>query len=372
MRIDRVALNVALAVAVVFLAGVAWRAVPYVEAALLGWNAEPRVIAARGDLASDEAATIALFEAAQGSVVSVSTAARVVDPFTRDAVDVPRGTGSGFVWDEAGHVVTNHHVVAGASGAVVRLADGRSFRARVVGDDPRHDLAVLRPVSGPLGGAQPLPIGTSADLRVGQKVFAIGNPFGLDFTLTTGVVSALERELPTERVVIRGLIQTDAAINPGNSGGPLLDSAGRLIGVNTAIYSPSGTNAGIGFAVPVDTVNRVVPQLIARGRYAPPVLGVSVDMRADALARRRGLEGALVLGVEPGSPADRAGLLPARMTADGGLVPGDAIVALGGSEVEDAGDLLAALDLFRPGDTVPLTVLREGARVEIEVTLAAG
>ena len=372
MRIDRVALRVALAVVVVFLAGVAWRAVPWVEAALIGRNAEPRVIAARGDLASDEAATIALFEAAQGSVVSVSTAARVVDPFTRDAVDVPRGTGSGFVWDEAGHVVTNHHVVAGASGAVVRLADGRSFRARLVGDDPTHDLAVLRIGSGPLRGVPPLPIGTSADLQVGQKVFAIGNPFGLDFTLTTGIVSALERELPSELVTIRGLIQTDAAINPGNSGGPLLDSAGRLIGVNTAIYSPSGSSAGIGFAVPVDTVNRVVPQLIAQGRYTPPVLGVSVDPRADAVARRQGVEGVLVLGVEPGSPAERAGLVPARITSGGGLVPGDAIVALGGSEIEGAGDLLAALDLFRAGDTVPVSVLRDGRRVEVEVTLEAG
>ena len=371
---DRVAMRVALAAVVVFLAGAAWRALPHLEALVLGWNAEPRVIAARGDLADDEAATIALFEAAQGSVVSVSTAERVVDPFTRDAVDVPRGTGSGFVWDGAGHVVTNHHVVAGASAAVVRLADGRTFRARLVGDAPSHDLAVLRIEAGPLsGGVPPLPVGTSGDLRVGQKVFAIGNPFGLDFTLTTGVVSALERELPTGRgLAIRGLIQTDAAINPGNSGGPLLDSAGRLIGVNTAIYSPSGSSAGIGFAVPVDTVNRVVPQLIARGSYAPPILGVSVDPRADAVARRRGVEGALVLGVEPGSPAALAGLQPARMTSGGGLIPGDAIVALGGAVVEGAGDLVAALDLLSAGDTVPLTVLRGGERVEVAVTLAAG
>ena len=373
---DRIAMRVALAAVVVFLAGAAWRALPHLEALVLGWNAEPRVVAARGDLADDEAATIALFEAAQGSVVSVSTAERVVDPFTRDAVDVPRGTGSGFVWDEAGHVVTNHHVVAGASGAVVRLADGRTFRARLVGDAPSHDLAVLRIETGPLSGGVPaLPVGTSGDLRVGQKVFAIGNPFGLDFTLTTGVVSALERELPGGgpggRGAIRGLIQTDAAINPGNSGGPLLDSAGRLIGVNTAIYSPSGSNAGIGFAVPVDTVNRVVPQLVARGRYAPPVLGVSVDPRADAVARRQGIEGALVLRVEPGSPAARAGLRPARMATGGQLVPGDAIVALGGSRVGDASDLLAALDLLRAGDTVPLAVLRGGERVEIDVTLAA-
>ena len=372
MGVDRIALRVALAAVVVFLAGAAWRALPYLEAAVLGWDAAPRVIAARGNLAEDEEATIALFESAQGGVVSVSTAERVVDPFTRDAVDVPRGTGSGFVWDGAGHVVTNHHVVAGASAAVVRLADGRSYRARLVGDAPSHDLAVLRIEPGPLDRpGRPLPLGTSADLRVGQKVFAIGNPFGLDFTLTTGVVSALERELPGGGGAIRSLIQTDAAINPGNSGGPLLDSAGRLIGVNTAIYSPSGSSAGIGFAVPVDTVNRVVPQLIASGAYAPPVLGVGVDPRADAVARRQGIEGALVLRVEPGSPAARAGLRPARMAAGGQLVPGDVIVALGGARVEGASDLLAALDLMRAGDTVPLAVLRGGERVEIDVTLAA-
>lgn len=370
---DRIALRVALAALAVFLLGIAWRAIPYIEAAFLRPDAEPRVIAARGNLAQDEEATIAIFEAARGGVVSVSTAERVLDPFTRTAVDVPRGTGSGFVWDEQGHVVTNQHVVAGASSATVRLADGRSFRARLVGEDPRHDLAVLRIDAGPLAALPPpLPIGSSDDLQVGQRVFAIGNPFGLDFTLTTGVVSALERELPGPRFPIRGLVQTDAAINPGNSGGPLLDSAGRLIGVNTAIYSPSGASAGIGFAVPVDTVNRVAPLLIAEGRYAPPVLGVGLDPRADAVARARGIEGALVLSVEPGSPAAEAGLQPARITPEGELVPGDAIVALGAAEVADTSDLLGALDRHRPGDTVPLAVLREGERIEMEVTLASG
>jgi S1-C subfamily serine protease len=370
---DKVAFRVVVAALAVFLLGLAWRALPYVEAALLSRDAEPRVIAARGDLADDEQATIALFEATQGSVVSVSVTQRVLDPFTRDAFDVPAGVGSGFVWDGLGHVVTNQHVVDGARRATIRLADGSSYGARVIGADARNDLAVLRLDLGPLDRApEPVAVGTSADLRVGQKVFAIGNPFGLDFTLTTGVVSALERELPTERSAIRGLVQTDAAINPGNSGGPLLDSAGRLIGVNTAIYSPSGSSAGLGFAVPVDTVNRVVPQLIAQGRYAPPILGVVVDARADEMARRRGLAGAMVLDVEPGSPAEAAGLRPARRTADGAIVPGDAIVALGGSEVEDASDLRAALDLHRAGATVPVTVLRGGRRVELEVTLAAG
>ena len=336
-----------------------------------GATPSPRLISARGDLAADETSTIALFEAAQGSVVSVSTAARRVDPFSRNAYDVPLGTGSGFVWDELGHVVTNNHVIRDASGALVRLPDGRSFGAELVGADPANDLAVLR-IGVIADRPPPLAVGESADLRVGQKVFAIGNPFGLDFTLTTGIVSALDRELPGERGAIRGLVQTDAAINPGNSGGPLLDSAGRLIGVNTAIYSPSGSSAGIGFAIPVDTVNRIVPQLIAEGRYAPPVLGVGLDPRADAAAARRGLSGALVLGVEPGSPAETAGLRPARMTPEGDLIPGDAIVAMGGRAIGGAGDLVEALSERRPGETVALTVLRGGERLEVEATLAEG
>src|SRR5690606_31235483 len=223
---------------------------------------EPRSVTPRGAFGSEEAATIALFEAARGSVTYITTRQQVRNFWTRDLFSVPRGTGSGFVWDEAGHIVTNFHVVSGASEAWVRLADAGDHRAALAGASPAHDLAVLR-IN--VGEQRPpaLPIGTSADLRVGQKVFAIGNPFGLDWTLTTGVVSALDRSLPGQGdSLVQHLIQTDAAINPGNSGGPLLDSAGRLIGINTAIYSPSGASAGIGFAVPVDTLNRVVPQLI--------------------------------------------------------------------------------------------------------------
>ena len=267
-----------------------WRGLPLLEPALRGPADEPRTVAPRGDLAADEQTTIAIFENARDSVVSITTESRVVDFWTRNAYDVPRGSGSGFIWDAQGHVVTNNHVIEGATGALVRLADGRAYPARLVGTAPEHDLAVLRIDAG-AEKALPLAVGVSETLRVGQSVFAIGNPFGLDWTLTTGIVSALDRELPGERGgAIRGLIQTDAAINPGNSGGPLLDSAGRLIGVNTAIYSPSGSSAGIGFAVPVDTVNRVVPQLIATGRYAPPTLGVVHDPRGDAmLARAAGL-----------------------------------------------------------------------------------
>lgn len=224
----------------------------------------PREVSPRGELLPGEQAIITLFDAARPSVVYITTQGRVVDLWTRNVFDVPRGSGSGFLWDDRGHIVTNHHVIAGASAATVRLSDGRDVAASLVGISPAHDLAVMRiDVS---NAPAALPVGASADVRVGQSAYAIGNPFGLDWTLTTGVVSALDRSLPSgDGSVIEHLIQTDAAINPGSSGGPLLDSAGRLIGVTTAIYSPSGASAGVGFAVPVDTVIRVVPELIAAG-----------------------------------------------------------------------------------------------------------
>lgn len=227
----------------------------------------PRTVTPRGDLAADEAATIALFRNARGSVVSISTAQLVEDVWSQNVYAVPRGTGSGIIWDGEGHVLTNFHVIEGASEATIRLTDGRKFRASLVGASPAHDIAVLK-IGVAFRRPPPIPIGTSADLQVGQKVFAIGNPFGLDWTLTSGIVSALNRSLRAEggSGVVEHLIQTDAAINPGNSGGPLLDSSGRLIGMNTAIYSPSGASAGIGFAVPVDTIMDVVPRLIAAKR----------------------------------------------------------------------------------------------------------
>ena len=368
MRLDGFAARVAVVTAAVLAVALVWQSLPLLRAQLVAWRAEPRPVAARGELAPLEQATIALFEQARDSVVFISTAERVIDPWSRDVFDVPRGTGSGFVWDELGHVVTNHHVVEGASRATVRLADDRSYRAQLVGTSPRHDLAVLRIGVG-VGRPPPLPIGRSAELRVGQSVFAIGNPFGLDWTLTTGVVSALERRLQTGDGAIAGLVQTDAAINPGNSGGPLLDSAGRLVGVNTAIYSPSGASAGVGFAVPVDVVNRVVPQLIARGRYAPPSLGIETDPRADALARRLGVEGAMVVGVEPGSAADRLGLRPARIAPGGRLVPGDIIVEAGGRTTPNGDALRAALEAFAVGDRIELGFVRDGERRTVEATL---
>ncbi len=372
MSFNRFVAQILVVVLAALVIATVWQSIPLIQSRLLGLGAEPRIIAARGELADDEKATIDLFKARRDSVVYISTAGEVIDPWTRNVHEMPRGTGSGFVWDDLGHVITNNHVIQGASRAYVRLADGRVFQAELVGTDPAHDIAVLR-IGVPTDRPEPLPIGTSAKLEVGQKVFAIGNPYGLDWTLTTGIVSALERELPEEGGrLIRGLIQTDAAINPGNSGGPLLDSAGRLIGMNTAIYSPSGAYAGIGFAVPVDAINRVAPQLIARGRYEPPSLGVKVDPRADELARRAGIDGVLILGIEAGTPAAAMGLRPARITADGKLDPGDVIVGLGGSHVASVEELRAVLDLHSAGDEVNLTVLRDGERVDMPVTLSRG
>lgn len=331
----------------------------------------PRDAAPRGELAPQEETIIALFGNARGSVVSITTEERVIDPWARRAVDVPRGTGSGFVWDEAGHIVTNHHVISGASGARVRLADGRERRAALVGAAPEHDLAVLRIDAGP-DAPPPLPIGESGDLRVGQSVLAIGNPFGLDWTLTTGIVSALDREIPAPGGgIITGLIQTDAAINPGNSGGPLIDSAGRLIGVNTAIFSPSGSSAGIGFAVPVDTVGRVVPQLIRSGVYRPPRLGLRHSDRVNRIAAMQGIAGVVVLAVEPGSPAAEAGIRGARRDREGGLVPGDIVLALDGARMTASTELEAALASRDASERVVLRLLREGEEVEVPVTLSA-
>lgn len=319
---------------------------------------------------SEEEVTIALFQAARDSVVAITTAQDVVNPFTLRATAEPVGSGSGFVWDRQGHVVTNAHVIAGVSRATVQLADGRAFPARLVGVDPGHDLAVLRIEAVDLPRPFDAAPGTP---QVGQRVLAIGNPFGLDWTLTTGIVSALDRELGNGRGgTIRGLIQTDAAINPGNSGGPLLDSSGRLLGVNTAIYSPSGASAGIGFAVPAATVQRVVPQLIATGRYSPPDLGVVFDSRINAAANRQGLVGVMVLDVIAGSDAARAGLVAAQLSRDGRIVPGDVIVAVDGTAIRDVDDLLAELDSRLAGQAVELTLRRDGRDRLVSLTLSQG
>lgn len=335
--------------------------------------AAPRPVVPRQELKSDEQAVIGLFEAAKGSVVFISTQERVLDYWTRNVMTVPRGTGSGFIWDEQGHVVTNLHVIQGGSSATVKLADGRDFEATFVGGSETHDIAVLKIVAAKDAPA-PIPVGSSGDVQVGQNVFAIGNPFGLDWTLTTGIVSALDRSLSEEDGrVIQHLIQTDAAINPGNSGGPLLDSAGRLIGMNTAIFSPSGASAGIGFAVPVDTINRVVPEVISNGRYAPPSLGIDVDEALSrAVARQLGVHGAAVLKVQQGGTGERAGLRGVRVERRNTIVPGDVIVAVNGKEVDSGALLSARLDDYKPGDTVRLKVWREGKEIELTAQLQQG
>jgi S1-C subfamily serine protease len=329
----------------------------------------PRVVTPRGDLAADEQATIELFEVASPSVVHITTLAQPRG-LRLSPEAVPTGTGSGFVWDSAGHVVTNFHVVAGASGAQVALADHSVWPAELVGVYPDKDIAVLR-IGAPASRLYPLAIGTSADLRVGQKAIAIGNPFGLDQTLTTGVISALGREIESMNDrTIRDVIQTDAAINPGNSGGPLLDSAGRVIGVNTAIFSPSGVYSGIGFAIPIDEVRRVVPQIISNGRVIRPSIGIQVA--GDQVARQLGLSGVLIARVEPGSPAEAAGLRPTRWNASGGLEPGDVITGIDGKPLRSVDELLDALERHAPGDRVTLTLQRNGSATEVGVDLASG
>ena len=327
------------------------------------WSAnQPRAVTARGELAEFETLAITIFAQSAPSVVYIFTEGAGWSP-SGDGAHV-RGAGSGFVWDRAGHVVTNFHVVENAARIRVRLDSGEAVDARLVGGSADHDLAVVQlAVSRSLPA--PILIGTATDLKVGQAVFAIGNPFGLDRTLTAGVISALGRRLPagTGRE-ISGVIQTDAAINPGNSGGPLLDSAGRLIGVNTAILSQSGSFAGVGFAVPVDTVNRIVPELIRRGRVARPGLGIVVlDEEA---AARLGLRGVVLERVLPGSSAERAGLqamdrLQHRF--------GDVIVAAEGQPVAHLSDLAAILERVGIGNPVHLTVEREGRSRQVAVTV---
>jgi len=330
-------------------------------------QAVPRVVTPRGDLAADEQTTIALFRNASPSVVYITTLARARDLFSLTLFEIPQGTGSGSVWDEDGHIITNFHVIQGASSAKVTLADNSTWDAQLVGMAPDQDLAMLS-IKAPRSQLRPIPVGTSADLQVGQKVFAIGNPFGLDQTLTTGIISALGREITavTGRT-ITGVIQTDAAINPGNSGGPLLDSAGRLIGVNTAIYSPSGASVGIGFAVPVDTVSRVVPQLIRHGRVIRPGLGAR--LADDVTARRLGLSGVLLIEVSKGSAAAAAGLRGTRRNDEGRLVLGDIIVGVETAPVTSINDLANALDQYRVGDTVTVAILRDNVRLTVPVTL---
>jgi S1-C subfamily serine protease len=335
-----------------------------------GIEGKPRTVTpAPPELGPDERATMAVFERATKSVVFISNTAIQRDFWSFDILEIPQGSGSGFVWNKQGHIVTNFHVIYGANAIKVTLADRSEHQAKLVGADPDHDLAVLQ-IQVPEAMLEPLAIGTSHDLRVGQKVLAIGNPFGLDHSLSTGVVSALGRTIKSmSNRTIEGVVQTDAAINPGNSGGPLLDSAGRLIGVNTQIVSPSGAYAGIGFAVPVDTVNRIVPELIKHGKLIRPGLGVSLV--PDAMARRWGIKGLIIGRVSRGGPAERAGLKGARETASGRIELGDIVVGVAGKPVTTIDELMDVLEHHKVGDQVVVDFLRGNRREKVTVTLQA-
>ncbi|HYY25014.1 MAG TPA: trypsin-like peptidase domain-containing protein [Candidatus Udaeobacter sp.] len=355
------------------LIGLSFFAVVFVKQAWVGSaslndpRAMPRAVAPRGDLSPGEKSIIGLFRQASPSVVHITAITVQRDLFTLNLYQIPEGTGSGFVWDTNGDVITNFHVIQNADAAQVTLADQSNWKARVVGVAADKDLAVLR-IDAPAHRLHPIPVGTSKDLQVGQSVFAIGNPFGLDQTLTTGVISALGREIESvTRRPIQGVIQTDAAINPGNSGGPLLDSAGRLIGVNAAIYSPSGASAGIGFAIPVDTVNRIVPELIRYGKVIRP--GIGVQVAEDQIAEQLGVKGVLVVDVRAGSAAAKAGIRPTRREASGRVRLGDVIVAVEGTKVDSPNDLFLALEKYKVGDTVNVSLLRDGKTVQTKVTL---
>lgn len=323
----------------------------------------------------EEQIVINVYERVSPSVVHITSRTQVFDFFRGP---VPReGTGSGFVLDTQGRIVTNYHVIADAEEVEVVLADGTAATARVIGADAYYDLAVLQINVDP-SRLHPVELGSSSDLRVGQRVIAIGNPFGLDRTLTTGVISALGRTIERESGPALGeAIQTDAAINPGNSGGPLLDSRGRVIGINTAIQSPSGGSVGIGFAVPVDIIKRVVPELIARGRYPHPTLGfdayeLTYEVRPSPDGPQKGL---WVVRVAPGGPADRAGLQAADIRRDARgrlvIVGGDIVTAIDGHPIATRDDLTLYLEAHkRVGDQVQLTVVRGGEILTLTATLA--
>jgi len=331
-------------------------------------NVEPRAVTARGELAADERATIEIFQEASPSVVYITSRGVQRDVFSMNLFEIPRGTGSGFIYDQDGSIVTNYHVIAEGRRWTVTLQDQSQWEAAFVGAAEDKDIAVLR-IEAPAEQLKPIAIGNSNELQVGQKVFAIGNPFGLDQTLTTGVVSALGRDIRslTGRP-IHDVIQTDAAINPGNSGGPLLDSAGRLIGVNTAITSPSGASAGIGFAIPIDIVNRVVPELIRHGRIVRPGLGIVIY--PDQITRSANLEGVLIQYVQPDSAAARAGLRGTELTTDGRLqYIGDMIIAINGKKVTGKYELFDALEGYDVGDEVTVTYLREKEQYQSVVKL---
>ena len=320
-------------------------------------------------LTNDEQNNISVFKSASPSVVFVTNTQLRRQRFSLNVMEIPRGSGTGFIWDESGLIVTNFHVVQGANKITIELQSNKSYQATVVGSAPEKDIALLK-IDAPNEDLQPLPLGDSASLAVGRKVLAIGNPFALDTTLTVGVVSALNREIKsiTNRT-IKNVIQTDAAINPGNSGGPLLNSNGQLVGVNTAIYSPTGASAGIGFAIPVNAVKVIIPQLIEHGKLIRPVLGI--EPLTDYWTRRLRVKGVAILSVREGLPAANAGMVGVREDRRGKIHLGDVIIAINGQNVINEDSLLNQLEQFSPGDNVKVTTLKDEKIHNYNVQLVA-
>ncbi len=326
--------------------------------------------ACSNSLTESEKRDIKIFKNNRDSVVFISTRKNIIDYNTLTRYVVPRGSGSGFVWDKNGHIVTNFHVIDGASSATVKLHNGKSYNAYLVGFYKRRDIAVLK-IDAPKNQLKPVRLGSSEKLQVGQAVYAIGNPFGLDWTMTKGIVSALNRKVPSgDGLLMSGAIQTDAAINPGNSGGVMLNSSGEVVGVNSAIYSPSGGSVGIGFAIPIDTVKRIVDKIIKYGRYIRPSIGIETDERMNRyLKDTLGVKGVAVLGVIRGSDAANKGLIPARFYADGTVDFGDIIVGIDGKKVESSYDLDDILERKKIGSEVNLNILRGNKRLTIPIKL---
>jgi S1-C subfamily serine protease len=326
------------------------------------------------DLTPEERINVAVYEAVNRSVVNIGTKVPRTDVWALfDGSG--EGAGSGSVLDTEGHILTNFHVIDGAKEIEVTLHDGKSYDGRVVGKDESNDVAVLK-IDAPATSLIPVALGESRHLRVGQRVYAIGNPFGLERTLTTGIISSVDRSLPTRhRRIIKSIIQIDAAINPGNSGGPLLDTHGRLIGMNTAIASATGQNSGVGFAIPVAVIARVVPQLIERGRVIRPESGITRAMQTE--------EGLVIATMAPGGPAEQAGLRGFRLARQrkSGLfnyesisidrTAADMIVAVNGEKVVTAADFLAIVEAHQPGEEVTVTVIREGHELQVPLRLTA-
>lgn len=332
-------------------------------------NSNRREIAPIKHIISEEEATIKIFEESAPSVVFITTSKVRQDYWSRNVTEIPAGNGSGFIWDREGHIVTNYHVIEKADRAKVTLSDQTTWDAELIGIEPNKDLAILK-IKAPAEKLKPIPVASSHDLRVGQSVFAIGNPFGLDQTLTTGVISALGREIQSiGGRPIRGVIQTDAAINPGNSGGPLIDSNGRLIGVNTMIYSPSGASAGIGFSIPSDEVNWVVPDIIEYGEVRRPILGI--NLVAEQHTQRLKMKGALVLDVVPNSPADKYGLRATAKDNRGNIVLGDLITQINDEVITTNSDLFLALEKYSSGDTVRVGFIRDDEVESLDLVLGS-